>query len=47
MKAFKLENETENKIWFKTPDHYFENFSKNLMHELPEKESKIISFQKK
>jgi hypothetical protein len=47
MKAFKLENEPKIKSGFKTPDHYFENFSKNLMHELPEKESKIISlFQK-
>jgi hypothetical protein len=47
MKVFKLENEPKIKSGFKTPDHYFESFSNNLMHELPEKESKIISlFQK-
>jgi hypothetical protein len=28
MKAFKLENEPKIKSGFKTPDHYFENFSK-------------------
>jgi hypothetical protein len=47
MKAFKLENEPKIKSGFKTPDHYFENFSKNLMHELPEKNRSNFSFQKK
>jgi hypothetical protein len=46
MKAFKLENEPKIKSGFKTPDHYFENFSKNLMHELPEKNRSNFSFQK-
>jgi 3-deoxy-D-arabino-heptulosonate 7-phosphate (DAHP) synthase class II len=47
MKAFKLENEPKIESGFKTPDHYFENFSEKLMHQLPEKEPKVISlFQK-
>jgi hypothetical protein len=28
MKAFKLENEPKIESGFKTPDHYFDNFSK-------------------
>jgi cell division protein FtsL len=47
MKAFKLENEPKIESGFKTPEHYFENFSEKLMHQLPEKEPKVISlFQK-
>jgi hypothetical protein len=45
MKAFKLENEPKIKSGFKL-DHYFDNFSKNLMHELPEK-NRRISLSKK
>jgi hypothetical protein len=47
MKEFKLENEPKIESGFKTPELYFENFSKNLMQQLPEKEPKVISlFQK-
>lgn len=47
MKAFKLENERKIESGFKIPEHYFENFSEKMMHQLPEKESKVISlFQK-
>jgi cell division protein FtsL len=47
MKAFKLENEPKIESGFKTPEHYFENFSEKLMHQLPKKEPKVISlFQK-
>jgi hypothetical protein len=47
MKAFKLENEPKIESGFKTPEHYFENFSEKLMHKLPENEPKVISlFQK-
>ncbi len=48
MKAFKLENEPKIEPGFKTPDHYFENFSKNVMQHLPENEPRVISiFQKR
>ncbi|MEZ7500077.1 hypothetical protein QO200_15170 [Flavobacterium sp. Arc3] len=47
MKAFKLENEPKIESGYKTPEHYFENFSEQLMHKLPKKETKVISlFQK-
>jgi hypothetical protein len=47
MKAFKLENEPKIKSGFKLQIITLRIFQ-NLMHELPEKESKIISpFQKK
>jgi LPS O-antigen subunit length determinant protein (WzzB/FepE family) len=47
MKAFKLENEPKIESGFKIPEDYFENFSEKMMHQLPEKESKVISlFQK-
>ena len=47
MKNFKLENAPKITSGFKTPELYFENFSKNLMQQLPEKEPKVISlFQK-
>lgn len=47
MKEFKLENAPKIESGFKTPELYFENFSKNLMQQLPEKEPKVISiFQK-
>jgi hypothetical protein len=48
MKAFKLENEPKIESGFKTPDHYFENFSAKVMKQLPESEPKVISlFQKR
>jgi cell division protein FtsL len=47
MKEFKLDNEIKIESGFKTPEHYFENFSEKLMHQLPETEPKVISlFQK-
>lgn len=48
MKAFKLENEPKIESGFKTPDHYFENFSAKVLQQLPKEEPKVISiFQKK
>lgn len=48
MKTFKLENEPKIEPGFKTPDHYFENFSIKMMKQLPVNEPKIISiFQKR
>ncbi|MFV5685420.1 hypothetical protein ACM55I_08225 [Flavobacterium sp. GB2R13] len=47
MKAFKLENEPKIESGFKTPDHYFENFSAKVLQQLPKEEPKVISiFQK-
>ncbi|MCV9926206.1 hypothetical protein OIU83_00965 [Flavobacterium sp. LS1R49] len=43
MKAFKLQNEPKIETGFKTPDHYFENFSTNLLEKLPQNEPKTIS----
>ncbi|MFV5695880.1 hypothetical protein ACM55G_10630 [Flavobacterium sp. LB3P122] len=48
MKAFKLENNTKIESGFKTPDHYFENFSTKVLQQLPKEDSKVISlFQKR
>ena len=48
MKTFKLENEPKIETGFKTPDHYFENFSVKMMQQLPAREPKVISiFQKR
>jgi hypothetical protein len=48
MKTFKLENEPKIESGFKTPDHYFEDFSAKIMQRLPENEPKVISiFQKR
>lgn len=48
MKAFKLENEPKIESGFKTPDHYFENFSTKVLQRLPKEEPKVISlFQKR
>lgn len=43
MKAFKLDNEPKIETGFKTPEHYFENFSANLLEKLPQTETKTIS----
>ncbi len=43
MKEFKLENEPKIETGFKTPEHYFENFSVNLLEKLPQNEPKTIS----
>ena len=48
METFKLENEPKIESGFKTPDHYFEDFSAKIMQQLPENEPKVISiFQKR
>ncbi|SDW32276.1 hypothetical protein [Flavobacterium degerlachei] len=48
MKEFKLENKPKIESGFKTPEHYFENFSEKLMQNLPANEPKIISiFQRR
>ena len=48
MKTFKLENEPKIETGFKTPDHYFENFSNKIMEQLPVSEPKVISiFQRR
>lgn len=48
MKTFKLENEPKIETGFKTPDHYFENFSIKMMEQLPKNEPKVIPiFQKR
>jgi hypothetical protein len=44
MKAFKLENEPKIESGFKTPEHYFEQFSARMMQQLPQEEPKVISF---
>ncbi|WP_035671194.1 hypothetical protein [Flavobacterium sp. 83] len=48
MKAFNLENDPKIESGFKTPDHYFENFSAKVLQQLPKEEPKVISiFQKR
>jgi hypothetical protein len=43
MKAFKLENEPKIESGFKTPDHYFDQFSEKVLQQLPDSEPKVIS----
>ena len=43
MKAFKLENEPKIESGFKTPDHYFDQFSEKVLQQLPDSEPKAIS----
>lgn len=47
MKEFKLENEPKIETGFKTPEYYFENFSENLLNQLPDREVKLISIFKR
>jgi hypothetical protein len=48
MKTFKLENKPKIESGFKIPEHYFENFSVEMMAQLPKNETKVISiFQKR
>lgn len=48
MKEFKLENTSKIETGFKTPEHYFENFSEIVINQLPKNEPKVISiFQKR
>lgn len=46
MKTFKLENEPKLKSGFKTPEHYFDDFSEKVLQQLNEKEVKVIPFYK-
>jgi hypothetical protein len=48
MKAFKLENEPRIKTGFKTPDHYFDDFSTKVLQQINEtKEVKVIPIYKR
>jgi hypothetical protein len=48
MKEFKLENRSKIETGFKTPDHYFENFSESILLKTSKNESKVIPlFQKR
>ncbi|WP_026730377.1 hypothetical protein [Flavobacterium denitrificans] len=47
MKAFKLENEPKIKSGFKTPEHYFDDFSAKVLQQINEKEVKVIPFYKR
>jgi hypothetical protein len=48
MKTFKLDNEPKIESGFKTPDHYFENFSSKVMEKMAQDEIKVIpTFQKR
>lgn len=43
MKEFKLDTTPKISTGFKTPEHYFDTLSENVMQQLPEKEPKVIS----
>ncbi len=43
MKTFKLENEPKIESGFKTPEHYFDDFSAKVMEKLQKEEPKTIS----
>lgn len=47
MKTFKLENEPKIKSGFKTPDNYFDDFSAKVLHQINEKEAKVIPIYKR
>lgn len=48
MKKFKLENEPKIKSGFIVPEQYFDDFSKKVLSQLPEKNTKVIPlFQKR
>jgi len=48
MKAFKLENEPKITTGFKTPDHYFDDFSTKVLQKINEtKEVKVIPIYKR
>ncbi|WP_310558327.1 hypothetical protein [Flavobacterium sp.] len=42
MKTFTLDNEPNINTGFTVPENYFEDFSKKMMQQLPEKEAKLI-----
>jgi hypothetical protein len=41
MKAFKLENEPKITTGFKTPDHYFDDFSAKVLQQIDEREKEV------
>jgi hypothetical protein len=43
MKPFKLKNEPKIESGFKIPDHYFENFTSQIVEKMPENKIKVIS----
>ena len=47
MKEFKLENSTKIETGFKTPDHYFEKLSDELLLKLSDSKPKVIPFFKR
>jgi hypothetical protein len=48
MKEFKLENRSKIETGFKTPDHYFENFSESILLKTSKNEPKVVPlFQKR
>ncbi|MEN2398653.1 hypothetical protein GKZ90_0002625 [Flavobacterium sp. MC2016-06] len=49
MKEFKLENQPKMNPGFKTPEHYFDNFSAKVLQKIneEEKEVKVIPFYKR
>ena len=47
MKEFKLENEPKITAGFKTPDHYFDNFSAKVLEQINEREVKVIPLYKR
>lgn len=47
MKDFKLDSNEKITSGFKTPDDYFDGFSKKVMQRLPKKEPKVLSFYAK
>ena len=48
MKTFKLENEPKIESGFIVPEQYFDDFSKKVLSQLPEKNTKVIPlFQKR
>ncbi|MEY4011103.1 MAG: hypothetical protein RIT22_227 [Bacteroidota bacterium] len=42
MKTFKLENEPKIESGFTIPEHYFDDFSKKVLSQLPEEKSKVV-----
>lgn len=46
MKDFKLENEPKIKTGFKTPEHYFDDFSVKVLQQIEQPEAKVIPIYK-
>ncbi|MBZ4044485.1 hypothetical protein [Flavobacterium hibisci] len=47
METFKLENEPKITPGFKTPDHYFDDFSAKVLQQINEREVKVIPIYKR